>query len=507
MVARKSPLDQANGQLQAVGCRWRITTESRSPFYYVRGTRGDDRGKKRAARRFQIDEPGDLERLTTALLGWEKEAKKKNSTVSLATLDLDPDVAVRGNQQTWGWVLELYAPLLEPGGKLSKQLGAFGVMGAGGYFAKRFTPETVVRTEHLEQFALYTVESLKLNYLNPSVPLKEREYSRSGFADAKQVIYDMNKRGVAAATPALKTQLKLLRSEAGVAPAQARFMPTDEEAVDWIDQLMEQDPFRGKFFAFVYTFGLRPHEVWHINSFPGEVKVDDVCTPNVIEVGTFEGDEETKTGFRFAVACPAELIDRWNLNDLKAIKAWHEELLDRHKIKTVELSDGRTVYTNNRGLGIKVAHWLNHSTKPETEVPVKLYGQIDFTMKRGKTKKAPKKGRVQAYTIRHMWALRAKRLTNWSTAAKAEAMGHSESVHSKRYLVEERKADKLKSLLEATQDMTEPTPPTAAPIAPAPQAPAEDDGIAKLRKAKLLLEEGLISQEKFEELQNKVLGL
>ena len=131
------------------------------------------------------------------------------------------------------------------------------------------------------------------------------------------------------------------------------------------------------------------------------------------------------------------------------------------------------------------------------EVPVKLCGQIDFTMKRGQTQKAPKKGRVQAYTIRHMWALRAKRLTTWSTAAKAEAMGHSESVHSKRYLVEERKADKLRSLIDAT----------ASPIEIIPQALAEDEGIAKLRKAKGLLDQGLITKEKFDQLQDKVLGL
>ncbi len=497
MAAPKKPLDQANGQLSAVGCRWRIREEKRVNHYYVRGTRGDDRGKARPARSFRIDEPGDLERLTAALLGWEKVAQKKHNTLCLASLELDPDIALKGSQQTWGWILELYRPLLAPGGKLSKQLGAFGVMGEGGYFAKRFSPQTVVRTEHLEQFGLYTVESLKLNYLNPAVPKVTREYSRSGFADAKQIIYDMSKRGIAAATPALKAQLKLLRSESGVAPAAPRFMPTDEEAVEWIDQLMELDPFRGKFFAFVYTFGLRPHEVWHINSFPGEVNVENICTPNVIEVGTFEGDEETKTGFRFAVACPAELIDRWNLSDLEVIKGWHEELLDRHKIKAVELSDGQTIYANNRALGSKVSHWLNNKTKPDMEVPVKLCGQIDFTMKRGQTQKAPKKGRVQAYTIRHMWALRAKRLTTWSTAAKAEAMGHSESVHSKRYLVEERKADKLRSLIDAT----------ASPIEIIPQALAEDEGIAKLRKAKGLLDQGLITKEKFDQLQDKVLGL
>ena len=504
MASRKSPLEKANGMLSGAGCRWRIRATAKSRFYYVRATRGPDNHRERSARNFRIDEPGDLERLTTALLGWEKDAAKKDSTLCLDTLPLDPDGKVSGSKQTWGWIRELYAPLLEPGGKLAKQKGTFGYLKAGGYFDQRFTDDTVARPEHLEQFALYTTESLMANYRNPSVPLEEREYSRSGFRGAKQVIYDMSKRGIAAATSELKDKCKLLLSDAGIAPAAPRFMPTDDEAVAWIDELMEVDPYRGTFFAFVYTFGLRPHEVWHIAAFPGEVKVEDISNPNAIEVGTFEGgDEETKTGFRFAIACPAELIERWKLNDLKVIKKWHAELLSRVKIKTVELPDGRTIYANNAHLGATVAHWLNDKTSPHKEVPVKLYGQIDFTMKRGKTKKAPKKGRVQAYTLRHMWALRAKRTTSWSTEMKAEAMGHSESVHSKRYLVEERKADKLRALTEGTQGAAAEPP----PLEVVSVTPAVEDGIAKLRKAKALLDEGLIDPAKFEQLQDQVLGL
>ncbi len=504
MAPLKSPLEKANGMLAGTGCRWRIRVNSKSPFYYVRVTRGPDRLQERSARNFLTDEPGDLDRLTNALLGWEKIAAKKDSTLCLATLPLEPAKGGARNSQTWGWIKDFYAPLLEPGGKLGKQRGTFGYLKAGGYFDQRFSDDTVARPEHLEQFALYTTESLLANYRNPSAPLQDREYGRSGFRGAKQVIYDMNKRGIRAATPELKDKLKLLASDAGVAPAAPRFMPADDEAVAWIDELMQLDPYRGTLFAFVYTFGLRPHEVWHIAAFPGEVNVENVFNPNAIEVGTFEGgDEETKTGFRFAIACPPELIERWQLNDLEAIKQWHAELLSRVKIRTVELPDGRTVYANNAHLGSTVAHWLNDKTAPHKEVPVKLYGQIDFTMKRGQTKRASKKGRVQAYTLRHMWALRAKRLTTWTTEAKAEAMGHSESVHSKRYLVEERKADKLRALTESTRSAAVASP----PIEPVSDPSAEDDGITKLRKAKALLDQGLITQEKFDQLQDKVLGL
>jgi len=127
MAARKSPLDPANPQLAAVGCRWRIRVKRNVTHYYVRGTRGEDRDKVRPARSFRIDDPGDLERLTTALITWEKQAQKKTSTLCLATLDLDPEESLKASQQTWGWVLDLYKPLLAPGGKLAKQLGAFGV--------------------------------------------------------------------------------------------------------------------------------------------------------------------------------------------------------------------------------------------------------------------------------------------------------------------------------------------------------------------------------------------
>lgn len=51
------------------------------------------------------------------------------------------------------------------------------------------------------------------------------------------------------------------------------------------------------------------------------------------------------------------------------------------------------------------------------------------------------------------------------------------------------------------------TPPAHQQQAPAPEAPAAEDPVAKLTQLKTMLDQGLITQEDFDAAKNKVLGL
>ena len=134
----------------------------------------------------------------------ETASLKDADPIGLADLPLvDTAQEKAPAQQTWGWVLDLYDPLLEPGGKKSKQLGAFGVLkkgSPGGYLAKRFSPETVVRTQHLEQVALHTTESLLAHKVNPNHPLIPPQSHGRGYELVIQRINYLASQGVEAAT-------------------------------------------------------------------------------------------------------------------------------------------------------------------------------------------------------------------------------------------------------------------------------------------------------------------
>ena len=90
-------------------------------------------------------------------------------------------------------------------------------------------------------------------------------------------------------------------------------------------------------------------------------------------------------------------------------------------------------------------------------------------------------GRCKAYDLRHAWAIRARETTTWSTSLKAQAMGHSEAIHARRYLVEqtaeqlERGMALQKALDEGRSGQEErgliaAVNPDQAPLAPAPEA-------------------------------------
>jgi integrase len=475
MARRLSELQQANARLTAASCPYRIRERGGSPYLYLRATAGPDRLKERVARRWLAEREGDPIALADEVLAVAARIRPQGPLTleHLAPiLSGDPGSAAGTGAATWGDVAAMVDADTAPGGRLAKQAGGFASLRSGGLFHSTRGPDAPVRTPDLEAFALYTAESLAAYLRDPSAPLEARPPSSRSFALRLQLIRYLRAHNVPAATDALIARLAQMRRDAGgAARPRDRFMPTTAEVEAWLDALAVADPLRGWAFAVLSTYGLRPHELWHVSAWPGEIPED----ATVLQVGDFASDadsKQTKTGSRFALACPVEWVARYRLNDPAHCRANHAELLRCYPIACHETPDGRIVYHRNEALGEVVCKWLYNTKRPQSEVPAKLTGSTQPRRVPGQPTPKARRGRVLAYSLRHAWAIRARELTPWPASVKAAAMGHSEAMHSRRYLVEESARSRLAALL-AQKERAEalpgepPPPPQAAPAAEA----------------------------------------
>ncbi|MFO0038699.1 MAG: hypothetical protein ACK522_07115, partial [Synechococcaceae cyanobacterium] len=143
-----------------------------------------------------------------------------------------------------------------------------------GYF-RLLPPDRPASVEDVRRFALHTSESLKAHLEDPSEPLLPMATHRQGFRQKREVVSLLRRAGFAALAPEeLSHELKGLvnrKKQALVAAGQSRRrIPSTEAIEDWLDAVMEEDPLWGWVFAMVATYGLRPHEVWHVDGLPDE---------------------------------------------------------------------------------------------------------------------------------------------------------------------------------------------------------------------------------------------
>jgi len=95
--------------------------------------------------------------------------------------------------------------------------------------------------------------------------------------------------------------------------------------------------------AMVATYGLRNHEIWHVDALPGEIDAN----PRMISVGSFSSTSdgsETKTGHRFALALPEAWIERYRLNDLEYAFKGRDAPAQDFMPDGLSLSDQATVF-------------------------------------------------------------------------------------------------------------------------------------------------------------------
>lgn len=441
----KDTFTQAQLRLQAAGCRYRIKQAPRSPFIQVYDTLPPRR--QQAARGYRVDDDQACWDLADLLLRVHERGAQGGPVLIWDELEASRADEPLQRQLSWGELCGLVQTWIAPGGPKARDRNPFACFRPKGYFGMTFDPDQIATTRQLEEFCLYTPASLQLWREDPSHQLIRRPYNSKGFYGVIQMVNYLAQRGIPIATPDLRAKLDQLKKSAGKLRAPApRFIPRTEDIQAWLDHLQQSDPLRGWVMAVIATYGLRGHEVWHIDRLPGDVEAD----AGVIEVGSFvsHGDgAETKTGHRFALPLPREWVSRYRLDDLNHSKAMLAELRRRHPVKTAMRADGTVQFFNNGELSIHLAHWLRNRGREDREIPVKLYGYHQPRQLPGKPKPKAKRDRCKLYDLRHAWALRAKATTTWSTAVKAASMGHSEAVHASRYLVEERAEHKLAHLL------------------------------------------------------------
>lgn len=160
-----------------------------------------------------------------------------------------------------------------------------------------------------------------------------------------------------------------------------RSLVSDEAIVAWIDSLEDRPQWQWVF-GMLATYGLRPHEAFHLEGPPDEDSLIAVLP-------------ETKTGFHVSHPAPEEWIDRWSLRQMR-------------------LPVIRSDRANN------------------------LLGQAVWTKCSRLSPPLAEDGRrLSPYDLRHCWARRVHcspdLIPFWTTAAAAESLGHSEAVHRRHY--------------------------------------------------------------------------
>jgi len=173
----------------------------------------------------------------------------------------------------------------------------------------------------------------------------------------------------------------------------------------WLDGI-EDRPLQWAF-ALVATYGLRPHEVFHLESLPD--------ADGWIQVG---GSHLTKTGFRPVMPAPGEWVERYGLvEDLSAGLPWQPRY------------DPAGTCLNNQYLGGQLGKAMRLRLRP-LEVIAEGGGS-------GRRRAAREIVRCVPYDLRHAWAIRLASDPAYAhipTETAAELMGHGREVHKEIYL-------------------------------------------------------------------------
>jgi len=433
MATIQSPMQRCNAVLRAFGARYRLREHRRSPWITVYQLGKGGTTREHTVKGYAAADPEAIESLQDLLIEATRSGRPAvlpDGQEDLASTDSSapcwPEIcaAVVGFQRGQGVNMNLVGPF--------KGKGYFCLLPAD-----RPATEADVR-----RFALHSSESLKARLEDPTAPLIPMATHRQGFRQKREVVSLLRRAGYGAIAPeSLSEELKGMvnrKKGALVAAGESRRrIPSTAAIQEWLDQVVEEDPLWGWVFAMVATYGLRPHEVWHIAELPDE--------QGMVSIGVAARHiKVTKTGFRVALPLPAEWVDRYQLGGENGEQRL-EELRRRYVPKFVN-EDGQPFdperdlvkrCDNNERLGAVCCHKLRSSdAKAEFELKTKLYAWVETAPAQGKKKAQKRKERCVPYDLRHAYAIRARETTTWNYADVAAVMGHSPEVHRRTYLSE-----------------------------------------------------------------------
>ena len=434
MPTPTTPLERSNGILRAFGAPFRLRQHRRSRWVTVYEILPDRRTRERSLPSCAAADPGAVEALCERLLA----ASKQGQPLEAITGAEAPAQRIASPAPSWPEICEAVVTFQRGQGVNMNLVGPFK---GQGYF--RLLPGGRPATlEDVRRFALHTSESLKAHLEDPSEPLLPMATHRQGFRQKREVVSLLRRAGFGAIAPEeLSAELKGMvnrKKQALVAAGQSRRrIPSTEAIEEWLDRVMEEDPLWGWVFAMIATYGLRPHEVWHVDGLPDE--------HGLITVGVAARHiKVTKTGFRAAMPLPARWVERYELGGTNGEQRL-AELRSRYKPKYVN-EDGLPFQPerdqvkrcdNNERLGAVCCHKLRScDAKAEFELQNKLYAWVETAPAQGRKKAQRRKERCVPYDLRHAYAIRARESTSWSYADVAAVMGHSPEVHRRTYLSE-----------------------------------------------------------------------
>ena len=430
-----SPLERANGILRLHDLPLRIRVRRHSQWLSVYEILPSGGTRERAMRGYSAQSDVDVQRLCDSLV----ERGRSDLPQSWTAL-AEPSAGSAAHLAAPCWP-EICAAVVTFQRGQGVNMNLVGPFKGKGYFCL-LPADRAATEEDVRRFALHSSESLKARLEDPTAPLIPMATHRQGFRQKREVVSLLRRAGYGAIAPeSLSEELKGMvnrKKGALVAAGESRRrIPSTAAIQEWLDQVVEDDPLWGWVFAMVATYGLRPHEVWHIAELP--------AAQGMVSIGVAARHiKVTKTGFRVALPLPAEWVVRYQLGGANGEQRL-EELRHRYVPKFVN-EDGQPFdperdlvkrCDNNERLGAVCCHKLRSSdAKAEFELKTKLYAWVETAPAQGKKKAQKRKERCVPYDLRHAYAIRARETTTWNYADVAAVMGHSPEVHRRTYLSE-----------------------------------------------------------------------
>ena len=437
MPSHLSPLQRCNGALRSFGVPFRLREHRRSPWVTVYEVLPDRRTRERSLPGIPVSDGAALEQLCQRLLTMAREGQALDGLLEETRGAL---VVQRsgGMEPRWPEICEAVVAYQRGQGVNMNLVGPFR---GQGYF--RLLPaDRAATVEDVRRFALHTSDSLRAHLADATEPLLPMATHRQGFRQKREVVSLLRRAGYGAIAPVeLSDELKGMvnrKKQALVEAGQSRRrIPTTEAIEEWLDAVMDDDGLWGWVFAMIATYGLRPHEVWHIDGLPD--------ANGLITVGVAARHiKVTKTGFRAAVPLPASWVERYRLGGSHGEERL-AELRSRYRPRFVN-EDGLPFdperdrvkrCDNNERLGAICCHKLRScDARAEFELPHKLYAWVETAAAEGRRRAQRRRERCVPYDLRHAYAIRARETTSWSYADVAAVMGHSPEVHRRTYLRE-----------------------------------------------------------------------
>ena len=433
MATIQSPMQRCNAVLRAFGSRYRLREHRRSPWITVYQLGAGGKTREHTVKGYAAADPEAIESLQDLLV----EATRRGQPAVFPDHQGELEAAGGGNP-CWPEICSAVVAFQRAQGVNMNLVGPFK---GKGYFC--LLPADRPATEDdLRRFALHTTDSLKARLEDPAAMLLPMATHRQGFRQKREVVSLLRRAGFGAIAPqSLSEELKGMVNKKKVALLSAgesrRRIPSTAAIQEWLDQVMDEDPLWGWLFAMVATYGLRPHEVWHIAELPD--------AQGMVSIGVAARHiKVTKTGFRVALPLPASWVERYRLGGVNGEQQL-EELRRRYVPKFVN-EEGQPFdperdlvkrCDNNERLGAVCCHKLRSSdAKAEFELSNKLYAWVETAPAQGKKKAQKRKERCVPYDLRHAYAIRARETTTWNYADVAAVMGHSPEVHRRTYLSE-----------------------------------------------------------------------